>query len=401
MVLPLFLSKVLAFGQQRRHSGGEVFYGLRKSYEAGQCTNVTLIPKVKTLENMQQLRPISLCNVIYKLGSKVLANRLMGLLHDIISPNQSAFVLGRQISDNSLLAFEISHFLKRCYGGGQGYGALKLDMSKAYDKVEWPFLEAVMDEGGLGFRNMWQFNQALLAKQGWRILKEPNSLLARVLKAKYYPNSNFLKASVKPGDSYAWRSLMKGKQVLVNGSRYLVGSGTSISVWTDPWLPRPYTFKPCLPVMEGLEDLVVADLIDENTRSWSLEWLEELFTHEEVDMIQRIPLSARRGADVLIWHYDKRGQYSVNSGYKVARIMESMGVQASSLSGHTVTLGCGGGCGRLMYNLKSELLHGDYSNKFFQQKKRYQGEGFRWVMVFVFSAWENLRLIFIYSRNVR
>lgn len=117
------------------------------------CTNVTLISKVKTLENMQQLRPISLCNVIYKLGSKVLANRLKGLLHDIISPNQSAFVLGRQISDNSLLAFEISHFLKRCYGGGQGYGALKLDMSKAYDKVEWPFLEAVMVS--MGFNQKW------------------------------------------------------------------------------------------------------------------------------------------------------------------------------------------------------------------------------------------------------
>ncbi|KAL6144357.1 hypothetical protein ACLB2K_055051 [Fragaria x ananassa] len=232
------------------------------------CTNVTLISKVKTLENMQQLRPISLCHVIYKLGSKVL------------SPNQCVFVPGRQISDNSLLAFEISHFRKRCFGGGQGYGALKLDMSKAYDRVEWPFLEAMM---------------VLLAKQGWRILKEPNSLLARVLKAKYYPNSNFLKASVKPGDSYAWKSLMKGKQVLVNGSRYLVVSGTSISVWNDPWLPRLYTFKPCLPVMEGLEDLVVADLIDEDSRSWSLEWLEEFITREEVDMIRRIPFSARRG----------------------------------------------------------------------------------------------------------
>lgn len=79
-------------------------------------THVTLIPKVKELENMSQLRPISLCNVIYKLGSKVLANRLKPLLQDIIAPNQSAFVPGRQISDNSLLDFEISHFLKRRYG---------------------------------------------------------------------------------------------------------------------------------------------------------------------------------------------------------------------------------------------------------------------------------------------
>lgn len=117
------------------------------------CTHVTLIPKVKAHMHMSQLRPINLCNVLYKIGSKVLANRLKPLLHQFISPFQSAFVPERLISDNSLLAFEIAHFLKRRRDGKVGFGALKLDMSKAYDRVEWPFLEAAMLQ--VGFNSAW------------------------------------------------------------------------------------------------------------------------------------------------------------------------------------------------------------------------------------------------------
>ncbi|KAL6141367.1 hypothetical protein ACLB2K_059656 [Fragaria x ananassa] len=88
------------------------------------CTWVTLIPKVKKPENMQQLRPISLCNVIYKISSKLLANHLKPILDSISSPFQSAFVLSRLITDNSLFAFEISHCLKKRRRGKVGYGAL-------------------------------------------------------------------------------------------------------------------------------------------------------------------------------------------------------------------------------------------------------------------------------------
>lgn len=117
------------------------------------CTHVTLIPKVKSPKNMTQLRPISLWNVLYKIGSKVLANRLKPLLLQFISPFQSAFVPGRLISDNSLIAFEIAHFLKRRINGKVGFGSLKLDMSKAYDRVEWPFLEAILVQ--MGFHQLW------------------------------------------------------------------------------------------------------------------------------------------------------------------------------------------------------------------------------------------------------
>jgi hypothetical protein len=111
-------------------------------------TIVVLIPKVQNPDRLKDLRPISLCNVGYKLISKVIANRLKVILGDLISPNQSAFIPGRLISDNTILAYEMSHFMRRKKKGKDVFMALKLDMSKAYDRVEWPFLEGMMRRMG-------------------------------------------------------------------------------------------------------------------------------------------------------------------------------------------------------------------------------------------------------------
>ncbi|KAL8158345.1 hypothetical protein AgCh_002874 [Apium graveolens] len=116
-------------------------------------TNVVLIPKKENVETMKDLRPIALCNVLYKLVAKVLANRLRKLLPGIISENQSAFVPGRSITDNVLVAFELLHYMKQKKRGSEGEVALKLDVSKAYDRVDWGFLRNQMQR--MGFSKKW------------------------------------------------------------------------------------------------------------------------------------------------------------------------------------------------------------------------------------------------------
>ena len=92
---------------------------------------------------MKNFRLISLCNVIYKLCSKVIANRLRNYLDEIVAEEQSAFVLGRLITDNVLIAYECTHYLKR-KKGKSGACAIKLDMAKTYDRIEWAYLRRIM-----------------------------------------------------------------------------------------------------------------------------------------------------------------------------------------------------------------------------------------------------------------
>ncbi|XP_022159057.1 uncharacterized protein LOC111025497 [Momordica charantia] len=92
--------------------------------------------------------------------------------------------------------------------------------------------------GGLGFRDLEFFNQALLAKQGWQIFSDPSSLLAWVLKFKYFKNCDFIEASVGSRASFIWRSLLWGCDLLRIGLRWRVGNGANIRIYEDNWIPR-------------------------------------------------------------------------------------------------------------------------------------------------------------------
>ena len=569
------------FYQKFWHVVGEDVINFIKSWWCGATdidslnrTCIVLIPKCPHPQQMGDFRPISLCNVLYKIVSKMMANRLKILLPDIISKHQSAFVPGRLITDNAMVAFEIFHGMKRRSEGRMGTMAFKLDMSKAYDRVEWSFVEKIMlkmgfntewvdrimlclssvtysyklngrvegniipsrglrqgdplspylfllcaegfssllaraaDEGfihgarvcrqaprishlffaddsilftratlqecsvvadilstyerasgqkinfnksevsfsrnvescrkneiltlfgvreverhekylglptvigrskkmvfavlkervwkklqgwkekllsragkevllkaviqsiptymmslfaipdcvlneinslcarfwwgarnmerkmhwvsweklclpkshgGMGFRDLRVFNQALLAKQGWRLLCDTGSLVHKVLSARYYPHGEFLEARRGFDPSFIWRSIWGAKSLLLEGLKWRVGNGEHIQVWHDAWLPGDSSSLVPTPNMESPADLRVAELID-TSGEWDATALATHFTEEDARLIRELPLSKRQPVDVMFWWPATDGVYSTKSGYWLGRL---------------------------------------------------------------------------------
>jgi hypothetical protein len=134
-------------------NGVKLFFLTGNMPEGVNDTAIVLIPKVDFPETMKDFRPISLCTVIYKIIAKCLVNRLRPILGDLISANQSAFVPGRLITDNAFIAFECLHFMDHNDNVDKNFCAYKLDLSKAYDRVDWGFLRKVMQR--MGFAHRW------------------------------------------------------------------------------------------------------------------------------------------------------------------------------------------------------------------------------------------------------
>lgn len=104
---------------------------------------ICLIPKGETPELLNQFRPISLCNVLAKLVSKILANHLKSLMCKLTGKFQSSFILGRSTTDNIVIAQELVHSLRRRKGSKGGF-VMKVDLEKAYNRVNWTFLREVL-----------------------------------------------------------------------------------------------------------------------------------------------------------------------------------------------------------------------------------------------------------------
>ncbi|XP_061993946.1 uncharacterized protein LOC133711884 [Rosa rugosa] len=444
--------------------GEEVTAAVQSFLHTGQIlkkinfTHICLIPKVSTPEHMFDLRPIALCNVIYKLCSKTIANRLKSILPALILPFQSAFIPGRLITDNILVANEMAHFVHNKREGAEGFMALKLDLSKAYDRMEWEFLRRVMnrfgfaqswidmiqdvietygrasgqlvnfnkssvvfsknvsddmqeeisslmgveiveshekylglptyvgrkktatfqyikdilaeklknwqgkllsgackdilirmcarfwwgstldkrkihwkswaalcntkEEGGLGFRSLAEFNSAMLAKQAWRIINNPSSLIARLYAAKYFPSGTFWTAELHASPSYSWRSILSTRDLIAQGFYWQIGNGEKVRVWCDPWIPGVPEFKPKLLSSNENLNLKVSELLLNSVR-WNEDLVRNLFPFAEAEAILRIPLSSRVVEDRCVWRLERNGSFYVKTVYRLSFVHSS------------------------------------------------------------------------------
>ena len=182
--------------------------------------------------------------------------------------------------------------------------------------VAWEDMTKPKYMGGLGFRDIELFNLALLARQAWRILQEPSSLSARVLKAVYFPDGDFLEAQIGTSPSRIWRAIVDGKDVLCQGLIRRIGTGEATDIWAMNWIPRDGLMRP-MSRLQGNNMRMVSDLIDNTTGCWDMQRLKQSFLPMDWEAIASIPLSTRRQVDFWAWHYEKTGVFTVRSAYRM------------------------------------------------------------------------------------
>lgn len=126
--------------------------------------------------------------------------------------------------------------------------------------IRWIKLCEPKTKGGVGFMDIMALNLAILAKQAWLLIHHQHSLMYRVYKAWYFPTCSFLKATLGSNPSYVWRSLLQAGEVIVGGSVWKVGDGTTVEIENHRWLPREPCFR-----REGTWPRYVRELVDEDT----------------------------------------------------------------------------------------------------------------------------------------
>jgi hypothetical protein len=218
----------------------------------------------------------------------------------------------------------------------------------------------------MGFREMHLFNQALLGKQGWRLITNPQSLCAQVLRGRYYPNGEFMTAGIPRTASKTWRSIVAGREALTVGLIKRIGAGDSVSIWDDNWIPGSRTMKPMGRRM-ATDKEVVSELIDQGTHNWNEPLIRELFFKPDVDRILQIPLRHINGEDSVAWALEPKGIYSVRSAY---RGLVAEKEQREELQGVArppllwVTRVNGRSFGSWMFNRGYEYFGGEFSKAF-------------------------------------
>jgi hypothetical protein len=171
------------------------------------------------------------------------------------------------------------------------------------------------EPGGMGFRDLELFNLALLRKHGWRLMTDPESLCGRILKTKYFPDSDVMQASVPRSASATWRAIVAGREALSLGLIKRIGDGTSVSIWTDKWIPGVRSMTPSVHI--GNTSLnTVSELIDFENWTWKDTVIRNNFIPPEADAIMNIPLRSGGGEDFWAWNLEKSGNYIVKTSYR-------------------------------------------------------------------------------------
>ncbi|XP_057746432.1 uncharacterized protein LOC130965691 [Arachis stenosperma] len=395
-------------------------------------TQVVLIPKIKQAETLNHLRPISCCNYIYKIISKVMVARLRSIMDkgplspylfiiaaevftilmdkalktsgQIINLEKSGITFGNQIPIQTRVNIEeilniptwdepekylglpvqwkrsksksLDWIMEKVDGKIERWkenllnqagkevlikaviqaiptyamSILKFPKSlcnklsakvakfwwrgqwkeKGIQWTAWTKLCTNKKEGGLGFKDFHHQNTAQLAKHAWRIIKNPEAVWVRLLKASHFPNCEFWEAQSHQRGSWIWNSILQGRDLLKSKAKWNIGQGKRVKVWKDNWI---YGLNQPLD-KENNEDLRVKDLIS-SSKEWDQAKIKNFFPAIIAEKIIRTPISRIARQDNLIWPYRQDGNYTVKTGYHIAKKRRGKILERQALNKYT------------------------------------------------------------------
>ncbi|XP_060959162.1 uncharacterized protein LOC133030439 [Cannabis sativa] len=213
---------------------------------------------------------------------------------------------------------KIQSSIARFWWGSQG--------TKKVHWKNWDDISVSKFFGGLGFRILSFHNQALLAKQAWRVWNDRDSLLYSILKARYFKHSDFLNAPVDHNSSFTWRSLLWGRQLLKKGLVWKIGDGINVPLSAPNWIPTIHS--PTLLHLLDQSQAFVSFFINQDS-TWNVPKLKH-FSAYQVESILKIPLDPTF-SDSLIWGFHPSGIITVKSAYHLASSLASADVPSSSI----------------------------------------------------------------------
>lgn len=157
----------------------------------------------------------------------------------------------------------------------------------------------------------------MLARQAWRLIVFPDSLCARLLKAKYYPRGSLVDTTFCFIPSPMWQAIMYGLELLKQGIIWRIGSGSQVRIWRDPWIPGDHSMR--VTTKQGRCRLKwLSDLLDQERKDWDMNLLDSIFNMADVEAITKIKLPQRPNEDFIACQMDKSGVFSVRSAYNLA-----------------------------------------------------------------------------------
>lgn len=164
----------------------------------------------------------------------------------------------------------------------------------------------------MGFRGLILFNKVLFTKQVWRVIANPDSLVSKVFRARYFKHTNIMGASLGSNPSYIWRSILWTRDILNKGLYWKVENGENIHAKRDVWIPNLTNGKITSNVT--YDSNVKVNPLILNSKTWDTNKLHNLFLSYNVEAIKCIPIASNNCLDARYWKFKKRGTALLNQG---------------------------------------------------------------------------------------